>query len=195
MSGTRESSSHSHGHSHHGTSQSPAVMAERLLELKNSDPELFSQAWRQIPQSTQDNILAYLKKHGGVGQTSSSSHENFEDKDIHLRKHKESTGHTSEPTRLERKEYESKHLISAASIAETPRSAPFSGRPLYEWTDGELLAHTLLDTEARDSVSSGHGKPDDDLASVLRIISKQNMVQIVQNELMRRLLQTIAGKA
>lgn len=170
-------------------------MAERLLELKNSDPELFTQAWKKIPQSTQDNILAYLKKHGGEGQVPSSSHENFEDKNAHLHKHKESTEHPSEPTRFERKEYESKHLISSASITEAHKSAPTSGRPLHEWTDGELLAHTLLDTEARDSVSSGHGKPDADLASVLRVISKQNMVQIVQNELMRRLLQTIAGKA
>ena len=169
-------------------------MAERLLELKNSDPELFSQAWKKIPQSTQDNILAYLKKHGGEGQVPISSHENFEDKNAHTHRHKGSTEQPSEPAKPERKEHDSKHLTSSSAI-ETRKIGQPTGRPLIEWTDGELLAHTLLETEIRENVQSGQGKPDADLASVLRSISKQNMVQIAQNELIRRLLQTIAGKA
>ncbi len=169
-------------------------MAERLLELKNSDPELFSQAWKKIPQSTQDNILAYLKNHGGEAEASSSTHSSFEDKNAHFSKHKGSTDHQSESARLEKKEHDSKHLNSSSLLIETRKVGQPAGRPLFEWTDGELLAHTLLETETKESISSAQGKTDSELSSVLRSISRQNTVQIVQNELIRRLLQTIAGK-
>jgi len=170
------------------------VIAERLLQLKDSDPELFSQAWRKIPQSTQDNILAYLKRHGGEGQLSISRHENFEDKNSLLHKHRGSTEHLSDPTRFEHKEQDSKNLVSPLGLVETRKGGQSLGRPLFEWTDGELLAHTLLDTETKEGSASGQGKTEDSLVRELRSISRQNTVQIVQNELIRRLLQTIAGK-
>ncbi len=192
MSNAREASasSHSHGHgqAHHASSTDPAFMAERLLRLKDSDPDLFSEAWKKIPRSTQDNILAYLRKHGGEDQVSSARHSNFEDKNSHS-KHKR-TDH-AEPQHLDNLSHE-KNLPHIPSL-ETRKNLQAPGRPLYEWTDGELLAHTLLDSDVKDSPSK-HGKVDNDLALELKRISKQNMVQIVQNELIRRLLQTIAGK-
>jgi hypothetical protein len=169
-------------------------MAERLLELKNSDPELFSQAWKKIPQSTQDNILAYLKKHGSDADGSSPTHGSFEDKNAHFSKHKALIEHQSESARIEKKEHDSKHLNPPTLLIETRKGGQLAGRPLFEWTDGELLAHTLLEPETKESISSAQDKTDSDLSSVLRSISRQNTVQIVQNELMRRLLQTIAGK-
>src|SRR5215472_16214626 len=100
MSSTREAHSHSHGHGHpHHSGPSPATMAERLLELKNSDPELFNQAWRTLPASTQENILAYLKKHGGDGKVEArpQSHEGFEDKHPHSGRHRGAADHPTEP--------------------------------------------------------------------------------------------------
>src|SRR5215470_15690419 len=157
MSSTREAHSHSHGHGHtHHSGPSPAVMAEKLLELKNSDPELFNQAWRQIPQSTQENILAYLKKHGGDGKVESrpQPHGGFEDKHPHAVKHRGVAERPAEPERLERSKGESSELIQAAS-SESRKAPPVLGRPLYEWTDGELLAHTFLEAEAKNSSSNG----------------------------------------
>lgn len=164
-------------------------MAERLLQLKDSDPELFSQAWKKLPQSTQDNIIAYLKKHGATDQTSSSRHSTFEDKTSHTR-HKGID--RSQPERLEHRGHD-KTQPAPPPLLET-RKAGQSGRPLYEWTDGELLAHTLLDSETKANTTES-GTADHDLAQQLRHISRQNSVQIVQNELIRRLLQTIAGKS
>ena len=170
-------------------------MAERLLQLKDSDPELFSQAWKKIPQSTQDNILAYLRRHGGEGQVPTSRHESFEDKNSHHHKHKDIADHPVDPVRLDRRDLDNKNPVSQSVHLETRKTVRSSGRPLIEWTDGELLAHTLLDTETTENSSSGQGKTDANLAQELRNISKQNTVQIVQNELIRRLLQTIAGKS
>lgn len=164
-------------------------MAEQLLLLKNSDPDLFGEAWKKIPQSTQDNILAYLRKHGGEDQVTSTHHSNFEDKSSHS-KHK-GTDH-SDGEQLDHRSHE-KNLPHSPSL-ETRKILQPPARPLYEWTDGELLAHTLLESDLKDGPSE-HGKADTDFALELRNISKQNKVQIVQNELIRRLLQTIAGKA
>ncbi len=164
-------------------------MAEQLLRLKDSDPELFSQAWKKLPQSTQDNIIAYLKKHGAGDQTSSSRHSTFEDKASHT-KHKGTD--RPQPERLEHRGH-NKSQLTTPPLLET-RKAGHSGRPLYEWTDGELLAHTLLDSETKENTTES-GTSDRDLAQQLKHISRQNTVQIVQNELIRRLLQTIAGNS
>src|SRR5262249_26405594 len=156
-----------------------AAMAERLLELKNSDPELFNQAWRQIPPSTQENILAYLKKHGGDGKVDSKpqSHQGFEDKHSNSGKHK-GTSERPRPTEPERLELSNRDgsEFSQAALSETRKAAPVLGRPLYEWTDGELLAHTFLDAEAKGG--SAEGKVGGVLETELKRISKQNMVQI-----------------
>ena len=198
MSSTKEAGDRSHpqghGHAHHGSSQDPGVMAERLLELRNSDPELFSQAWKKIPPVTQDNIMAYLKKHGVEDQVSTRPHANFEDKEPDIHKRKGLTQHSTESTRVDRKEHDNKHLASQEELLETRRSVQAFGRPLFEWTDGELLARTLLETDSKDT-SSGREKGDQFIATELRKISRQSTVQIVQNELIRRLLQTIAGKS
>jgi hypothetical protein len=189
MSSAREAShSHSHGHAPHGSSKDPAFMAEKLLQLKNSDPQLFNEAWKKIPQTTQENILAYLRKHGGEEQVSTVPHASFEDKNSHT-KHK-SPDHGD----LEHLDNRHEKSLSHSPVLETRKIAQGPIRPLYEWTDGELLAHTLLDSEIKDS-SSEPGNTDTELGLELRKISKQNAVQIVQNELIRRLLQTIAGKA
>ena len=192
MSSAREagagSHSQSHGHVHHGPSKDPAFMAEKLLQLKNSDPDLFSEAWKKIPQTTQDNILAYLREDGREEQVSTVRHANFEDKNSHT-KHK-GPDHSSH---LEHQDNRHEKSLPHPLLVETRKIDPAS-RPLYEWTDGELLAHTLLDSEIKDGPSEP-GKTDTELSLELRKISKQNTVQIVQNELIRRLLQTIAGKA
>jgi hypothetical protein len=198
MSSTKEagdrSHSHSHGHAHHGSSQEPSAMVERLLELRNSDPELFSQAWRKIPPTTQENIMAYLKKHGVEDQPISRPHANFEDKDPDLHKRKGSTQHSTESARVDHKEHDNKNLAPPAELLETHRNVQALGRPLFEWTDGELLARTILESESKDT-ASGREKDDAHIATELRKISRQSTVQIVQNELIRRLLQTIAGKS
>src|SRR5438093_275762 len=137
MSNAREASasshSHRHGQAHHASSTDPAFMAERLLRLKDSDPGLFSEAWKKIPRSTQDNILAYLRKHGGEDQVSSARHSSFEDKNSHS-KHKGTDHH--EPENLEHRSHE-KNLPHLPSL-ETRKNVQAPGRPLYEWTDGEL---------------------------------------------------------
>jgi len=33
------------------------------VKLKNSDPEMFSEAWNRLPDSTRENILEYLKRY------------------------------------------------------------------------------------------------------------------------------------
>jgi len=191
MSSSRESggSSHSHGHTHHGSQRDPGFIAERLLQLKDSDPDLFSEAWKKIPQSTQDNIIAYLRKHGSEDKLASVRHSTFEDQNSHSKQR--GTEH-SEPERLGHRTQEKTTHASSPAL-EPRRAGQGSGRPLFEWTDGELLAHTVIDSETKNS--SEPGKTDDDLALELRKISRQNTVQIVQNELIRRLLQTIAGKS
>ncbi len=198
MSSTKESGdrshSHGHGHAHHGSTPDAGVMAERLLELKNSDPELFSQAWKKIPQATQDNIMAYLKKRGVDDQVPSRPHANFEDKDPDVHKGRGLIQHSTELTRVDRKEHDNRKIASQAEMLATRRSVLAFGRPLFEWTDGELLARTLLETDTKDT-SSGQEKDDLHIAAELRKISRQSTVQIVQNELIRRLLQTIAGKS
>ncbi len=194
MSSTKESGAHphsqSHSHAHHGSSQDPRAIAERLLELKNSDPELFSQAWKKIPPETQDNILAYLRKHSVEGQTPPASHASFEDRDSHTAKHR---GSMPDSARGDRREHDTKPSLSQSILAETHKTGQ-SSRPLYEWTDGELLAHTLVEQDTKEVPPLHEGKEDAHLALELRRISRQNVVQIAQNELIRRLLQTIAGK-
>src|SRR3989442_12524969 len=174
MSNAREASasSHSHGHgqAHHASSTDPAVMAERLLRLKDSDPGLFSAAWKKIPRSTQDNILAYLRKHGGEEQVSSARHSNFEGKNSHS-KHKR-TGH-AEPHHLDNVNHE-KNLPHIPSL-ETRKNLQAPARPLYEWTDGELLAHTLLVSDVKDSPSE-HGKVENDLPLEPRRMPKRTML-------------------
>ncbi len=189
---------HGHGHPHHASSPSPGEIAERLLELKHSNPELFTQAWKRIPQTTQDNILTYLNKHkmeGLIGPASAT----YEDKTPHLHKHKEEGLHLPGSARVDDKKVgHGKDGLSRPVLGTSDRGLS-AERPLFEWTDGELLAHTMLEPEmslGEEAEFPAQGnKAEKFVAAELQRISRQNRIQIVQNELIRRLLQTIAGKS
>src|SRR5215467_1527653 len=61
----------SHASTHHYSFHeafTPAAshVVEKLVRLKNSDPELFIEAWNRLPGSTRQNILSYLKKYPGL---------------------------------------------------------------------------------------------------------------------------------
>ncbi len=194
-----QSQTHGHGHAHHASSPSPGEIAERLLELKHSNPELFTQAWKRIPQATQDNILSYLNKHKMEDlRGPASAPATDEDKESHLHKHKGEGLHLLGPATVDDKETgHGKDVLSRLGPERAERGLS-TERPLYQWTDGELLAHTMLEPETRVGTEAAFPARGDKtelfVAVELQRISRQNRIQIVQNELIRRLLQTIAGK-
>ncbi len=181
------------------------------MRLKNSDPELFSQAWNKLPRSARENILSYLKKYpnllereypllllhrmgqftkdemeGLEGPASKALEPRPEPRRPHLR---ESIAEPKEPARKK----DPLQRVRPRDV-KSGKSEP----PLYEWSDGELLAHTTLEKEKReeaDTSATVKGKADSLILAELRKISRQNRTQIVQNELMRRLLQTLIGKS
>ncbi len=196
------SQTHIHDHAHHASSPSPGEIAERLLELKHSNPELFTQAWRRIPQTTQDNILSYLNKHkmeNLLAPAAASS--TYEDKNPHPHKHKDKEEALHPPSlhKVDDRITEPRKDNMTRVVSEKVEPRLLAGRPLFEWTDGELLAHTMLESETRVGEEAAFPTKGDKtelfVAAELQRISRQNRIQIVQNELIRRLLQTIAGKS
>ncbi len=192
-----ETQSQTRGHAHHVSSPSPGEIAERLLELKHSNPELFTQAWKRIPQTTQKNIVTYLNRHNLEGLfVAPSASAIYEDKDPHVHKHKPffPFGTAAVDDRVTRP---GRDVLSRVG-PERAELGSSAERPLFEWTDGELLAYTMLDTQTRLATEVSFpvrgGKAQLFVAAELRRISRQNRIQIVQNELIRRLLQIIAGK-
>src|SRR5215831_20769281 len=51
---------------HEAFTPAASHVVEKLVRLKNSDPELFIEAWNRLPASTRQNILSYLKKYPGL---------------------------------------------------------------------------------------------------------------------------------
>ncbi len=194
------SQTHGHGHSphslsHYTSSPSPGPIVEKLVRLKNSDPELFSQAWNKLPGSARENILSYLKKYPNLlereypllllhrlGQLSTDEIERLESRRPHFR---ESIAEPREPAR------------KRGPLQRVPLRAMKIGRsesPPHEWTNGELLTHTALGKargEEADASPTVGGKTDSLILAELREISRQNRTQ---NELMRRLLQALTAK-
>ncbi len=195
-----QSQTHGHAHAHHASSPSPGEIAERLLELKHANPEVFTQAWKRIPQATQDNIISYLNKHKMEPlQSPASASATYEDKESHLHKHKGEGLHLPGSATVDDKETRHGKDVLSRLGSERAERGLSAERPLYEWTDGELLAHTVLEMETRIGTEAGFPARGDKaelfVAAELQRISRQNRIQIVQNELIRRLLQTIAGKS
>ncbi len=189
---------------HHAFSPSPSHIVEKLVRLKNSDPELFSEAWNRLPGSARENILSYLKKYPNL----------LEREYPLLLLHR-----TGELSKDEIEDVESQALSRVESRrAQPPESAPKPKAPVrrkersqrvrsrivdrgksdrspYEWTGPELPAHTSLKTEQREGTDLSptmKGDADALLLAELREISRQNKTQ---TELMRRLVQTLKGKS
>src|SRR6266567_2280498 len=59
----QHSNATSHPSFHRTFSPSSSHVVDRLVKLKNSDPEMFSEAWNRLPDSTRENILEYLKRY------------------------------------------------------------------------------------------------------------------------------------
>ncbi len=174
------------------------------MRLKHSDPELFSEAWNKLPGSVRENILSYLKKYPNLlereypllllhrmGQLSKDEMEGLEgpvsnaieSRTPHLR---ESFAEPKEPTRKRGPLQRVRPRIVKSRKSESP---------LHEWTDRELLAqNSPLEKQKREEVNTSpavKGKTGSLILAELREISSQNRTQ---NELMRRLLQTLTSK-
>jgi hypothetical protein len=201
---TRGQSTAHHPTFHHTFSQAPNPVVEKLVRLKNSDPELFSEAWNRLPGSVRDNILSYLKKYPNLlekeypllllhrtGELSKDEIEDLEGQTSATFEHRRAQ--TPEPVP------KLKAPLHKKERSQKVRSRVFeheeSERPRYDWTDRELLARSSLRTENRESTEapeSMKGKADALLLVELRKISRQNKTQ---TELMRRLVQTLKDKS
>src|SRR5260370_34260766 len=136
---------------HHTFSPAPNQVVEKLVRLKNSDPELFSEAWNRLPGSVRENILSYLKKYPNLlereyplvllhrtGELSKDEKEDLE-------------GQTS--AKVEHRGAQTPEQVSKLKtpIRKKERSPRVPSRVLeheeseqtrYDWTDRELLARS-----------------------------------------------------
>ncbi len=184
---------HTTGHpsSHRAFSSSPpSHVVDRLVKLKDSDPEMFSEAWNRLPDSTRANILEYLKKYPNLlekeypllllhrsGSLSGYEVEEFE----------EQASTTPEAEALEtvvplqRKQPARRIRPKSARATAPPRSKlePVNGEPVKSSPRIARNSRTTAEEGAR-------GKADPQFLSEMRKILKQNSIQI---ELLQRLLQ------
>ncbi len=58
-----QNQSASHPSFHRAFPPASSHVVDRLVRLKDSDPEMFSEAWNRLPDSTRENILQYLKRY------------------------------------------------------------------------------------------------------------------------------------
>ena len=206
-----EAHSQAHGHVpvqhhsfHNAFSQSPSGIVEKLVKLKNSDPELFSEAWNRIPGSVRENILSYLKKYPNLlekeypllllHQHDRLSKDEIEGLEGSVSTRVEPRGtiapepsieyrkphHRREPVRRVRSKVVSSRRLEQAVIERSVRTAPTH---ISTETDKEKTKRTSPTTS---------GNADSLLLAELRKISRQNKTQI---ELMRRLVQTSRGNS
>ncbi len=189
---------------HHTFSPAPNPIVEKLVRLKNSDPELFSEAWNRLPGSVRENILSYLKKYPNLlekeypllllhrtGELSKDEIEDLEGQTSAKVEHRRAQ--TPEPVPKPKAPLRKKERSQGVPSRDFEHEK--SERPRYDWTDRELLARSSLRTENRgstDALESMKGKADSLLLVELRKISKQNKTQ---TELMRRLVQTLKDKS
>ncbi len=205
------SQAHTHGpaqhHSFHNAfSPSPSHIVEKLVRLKNSDPELFTEAWNRLPGSVRENILSYLKKYPKLlegeypllllhraGDLSKDEVEDYESRsftEIEPRRAipLESITKPEEPVR---------RPVRRTEPSQKARSKTVSNRALEklsdERTDPARPVRATLTAERREG-ERGPSRDDADslLLAELRKISRQNKTQI---GLMRRLVETSKGKS
>jgi hypothetical protein len=198
-----------HGPVHHPSfqnafSSSPAHIVEKLVRLKNSDPELFTEAWNRLPGSVRENILSYLKKYPKLlegeypllllhraGDLSKNEVEDFEGRastvDHRSARPLESSPETQEPvTKAVRKKEPSQKSRPRTVNNRAPEKIS------EERSDSDSDVRAPLTVERREG-TRGLPKADADslLLAELRKISRQNKTQI---GLMRRLVETSKGK-
>jgi hypothetical protein len=188
---------------HNAFSPSPSHLVEKLVRLKNSDPELFTEAWNRLPGSVRENILSYLKKYPKLlegeypllllhraGDLSKDEVEDYESRtptSIEPRRAipGESTAELTEPVRKS---------VRKAEPSEKARSRTVSNRALEKFLDEKIdLARPVrvTPTVERSARSPSRDDADSLLLAELRKISRQNKTQI---GLMRRLVETSKGK-
>ena len=165
------------------------------MRLKDADPEMFSEAWNRLPDSTRDNILEYLKSYPNLlereypllllhraGKLSGDEVEELEEQA------------TTERDRIEsNREVEPKHPAQKKLSHQLPRSKTAGNRalvrPKSQLTSGDL-AHRSTPRAIRAEGPKGSNGDSriggSQFLEELRKISKQNSIQI---ELLQRLLQ------
>src|SRR5213594_4033089 len=165
-------------------------IVDRLVRLKDSDPEMFSEAWNRLPDSTRENILEYLKRYPNLlekeypllllhrfGSLSGYEVEEFE----------EQASPTPEaealeaPVPLQRKQSPRRARPKSAK-------AMAQRRPKLEAVTEESgkSSPREIRNNRTPAEEGARSKADSLFLSELRKISKQNSVQI---ELLQRLLQ------
>jgi hypothetical protein len=201
------SQAHDHGPVQHHSFQnaySPSLshLVEKLVRLKNADPELFAEAWNKLPGSARENILSYLKKYPRLlegefpllllhraGDLSKDEVEEVESRASTI----------VEPRRPRPPEQVNQPIRSVRETArrnepsQKARSKTVSTpiRPLHEQADATRLGNALTWEERESTRISTRSDPDSLLLAELRKISRQNRTQI---DLMRRLVETSKGK-
>jgi len=163
---------------------------DRLVKLKDSDPEMFSEAWNRLPDSTRANILEYLKRYPNLlekeypllllhrsGSLSGYEVEEFE----------EQASKTPEAKALETVvPLQRKQPARRARPKSARANAP--PRPRVESVNVESVKSSPR--TVRNSRTTAEklvrGRADPQFLSEMRKILKQNSIQI---ELLQRLLQ------
>src|SRR6266700_7004224 len=175
---------HATGHSsfHRGSPPSPSHVVDRLVRLKGSDPEMFSEAWNRLPDSTRTNILEYLKRYPNLlekeypllllhrsGRLSGYEVEEFEEK----------ASTTPEAEALEK-------VVQLQRSQPARRARPKSAstkalpRPKLEAVNGESVKSSprAFRNDLTTAKEAPMRKADSLFLSELRKISKQNSIQI-----------------
>jgi len=183
---------HATGHPsfHRGSPPSPSHVVDRLVRLKGSDPEMFSEAWNRLPDSTRTNILEYLKRYPNLlekeypllllhrsGRLSGYEVEEFE----------EQASTTPEAEALE-KVVPLQRSQPARRARPKSASAKALPRPKLEAVNRESVQSSPMAVGGyRTTAGEGaRGKADSLFLIEMRKILKQNSLQI---ELLQRLLQ------
>ncbi len=190
-----QNQSASHPSFHRAFPPASSHVVDRLVRLKDSDPEMFSEAWNRLPDSTRENILQYLKRYPNLlekeypllllhraGKLSGNEVEEFEE---------QASASPGYPEPLEelapREQLQRKQPVRRARPRRAKSRA--SARPRTEAPSGESAFKSSLKVVENNRAAEhngGRGSADSRFLEELRKISKQNSIQI---ELLQRLLQ------
>ena len=187
---------HSPGHtpSHRAIPPSPSHVVDRLVKLKDSDPEMFSEAWNRLPDSTRENILEYLKRYPNLLEKEypllllhrSGSLSGYEVEEFEEQASTPETETLETVVRLQKKQPPRRVQPRIARAKAPPRHGP---EALNE-ESAKPSPRTVR--KNRTPAMDGTGSRADSLfLSELRKISKQNSIQI---DLLQRLLQAYEGQ-
>ena len=200
----------SHGPVHHHSFQnafspSPSAIVEKLVRLKNSDPELFTQAWNRLPGTVRENILSYLKLYPKLlegeypllllhraGDLSKDEVEDFDNRASSTVQPRRTT--PLEPVAEAMQWARAPPRKKEASRSQRPKigQGRSLGRISVEEIDEDRQARAPPTLEKEDTRSPRNADADSLLLAELRKISRQNKTQI---GLMRRLVESSKGKS